>query len=318
MRQYKKIIFPTDYSICAEHAFNHAVYLASEHNADLHVLHITDPKDSEEDSVLVEELPREGTEEANTALQGFGATGENAPHNRLLTVLLHGENPASKILEYAEKHEADLIVMGTHGRRGFRRFIAGSVTEQVVRSAKCPVLTVGEQTGQKPDTLGQRFLVPVDFSEVSRGLLQEAKELALTYRARVHLLHVVQESVYPIVYGIEPVVPLAERVGIRAHEELRRIGEEAFGAEVTFQAEVIVGNPIRAITGCAERDGFGMIILATHGLTGLKHLLLGSVTEAVVRTAPCPVYTVRSPGRGEAPAEEAGRVRRAGRSPVSP
>lgn len=294
MQEIEKILFPTDYSYCAEHAFAHAVYLASEHNADLHVLHITERETSDDGVVLVEGLLQGAKGELGAVLQGFGTAGETGTSNQLYTVTLHGEDPAGDILAYAEKHGADVIVMGTHGRRGVRRFFTGSVTEKVVRHATCPVLTVGEQTRQKPGAEGQRLLVPVDFSESMGPLLAEAKQLALAYRAEVDLLHVVQESVYPIVYGIEPVVPLSEQVGKRAEEELHYAGAAAFGNEVVFRAEVLVGHPIRDIAAYAERGNHAMIVIATHGLTGLKHLLLGSVTEAVIRTAPCPVYTVRS------------------------
>jgi nucleotide-binding universal stress UspA family protein len=103
-------------------------------------------------------------------------------------------------LHYAKDNDVDLIVMGTHGRRGLGHLSLGSVAEEVVRMAPCSVLTIREREEPMPPEAAKQLLVPVDFSEFSKRALASAKKVAAAYHARLQLLHVIEEVINPALY----------------------------------------------------------------------------------------------------------------------
>jgi universal stress protein A len=140
----------------------------------------------------------------------------------------------------------------------------------------------------------QKILVATDFSAPSEAALAYARELARTFGASLHLVHVV-EPVYSSL-GIDGFLPGPEieaTFAEGAHKQLTAMlenGDRAAGAH----AVVLTANAIpEAITACASEAGIDLIVMGTHGRSGVAHLLMGSVAERVVRTAPCPVLTVR-------------------------
>ena len=157
-----------------------------------------------------------------------------------------------------------------------------------------------------------RILVPTDFSPASDAALATAKELAERFGASIHLLHVLEDpyatSAYATeVYGFLP-QGLREKWQRNAEAQLATLlpAEEAsaFGGTTG----VLFGPPAKAIVEHAADNGFDLIVMGTHGRGGVAHLLLGSVAERVVRTARCPVLTVRDTGAGTARAAEAAAV----------
>jgi nucleotide-binding universal stress UspA family protein len=300
MLKIDRILFPTDFSCCAEQAFSHAARLAARCDAELHVLHVTEPHHTgvpllegmQLDEHDVAEQLRIAVAEAHEA----DADGEERRGARVLNVQIEDESAIEAILDYAETQGIDLIVLGTHGRQGLNRLLLGSVADALVRLAPCPVLTVRQQT-ERAKRPPNRLLVPIDFSDSSRLSLDVAKELAVLYGASLDLLHVVQEMELPHVYGIEPVVVAEPMLNERIRQALVALADEHIDGVVSTRVHVAGGIPARDIVEFAEERGTDMIVIATHGLTGLKRLFLGSVTERVVRMAPCPVLTVKSFGK---------------------
>jgi nucleotide-binding universal stress UspA family protein len=189
----------------------------------------------------------------------------------------------------------DLIVLGTHGRRGPGRLFLGSVAEEVVRRAPCPVVTVREREGAAPAGRIERLLVPVDFSDPSREALRVARDLAVRLRGRLDLLHVVEQVVLPGFYipGAPGVFPQnLEALQGSAEAELRREAEALGEPRVPVSTRVLTAAPAYGIVEQAESLGSDLIVMATRGLAGVERLLLGSTAERVVRMAPCPVLTV--------------------------
>jgi nucleotide-binding universal stress UspA family protein len=141
----------------------------------------------------------------------------------------------------------------------------------------------------------RRILAPTDFSDFSKQALKSALELAQAFNAQLSLLHVVEPPPYPI----EGLVPsslganLLDDLERQASNELAQVLPEAQGATIEVTRRVIVGIPYRKIVEVAEEEKSDLIVMATHGRTGLSHLVMGSVAERVVRTAPCPVLTIR-------------------------
>ena len=138
------------------------------------------------------------------------------------------------------------------------------------------------------------ILAPTDFSEYSKQAMESALALAQTFGAKLLLLHVVELPAYPI-EGFVPSIgaTLIEDLERQASVDLAQVLQEPPGGTVEVLRQVVVGNPYSKIIEMAEAEKVDLIVMATHGRTGLSHLVMGSVAERVVRTAPCPVLTIR-------------------------
>jgi nucleotide-binding universal stress UspA family protein len=144
----------------------------------------------------------------------------------------------------------------------------------------------------------RRILVPTDFSKSSQNALIYAVAFAQKFRAEVRLLHVVQDLALFIpeaMLVVPPVAPPVEQFREAARTALQRAVSELGVADVVIHPEVAEGVPYDAIIRFAKEHDIDLIVMGTHGHTGLAHMLLGSVSEKVVRRAPCPVLTVRHP-----------------------
>jgi universal stress protein A len=142
----------------------------------------------------------------------------------------------------------------------------------------------------------KRILVPIDFSEGALGALDYALALAEQFQARLILLHVVEPAVYPEDYLINAPVLGDPHLVDSSRERLAELERERIGSRVPVETLVRIGRAHSEIPDTAKALGVDLIVIATHGYTGLKHVLLGSTTERVVRHAPCPVLTVRQSG----------------------
>ena len=145
----------------------------------------------------------------------------------------------------------------------------------------------------------QKILYPTDFSEVSLHALKYAREFATTFDAQLHCIHVVDEAFqYWTAMGPEsvPVGVAAEDLLSIAEEHMERFAEEHLaGLKYPPVTKVVVGQPFREIIHYAREGMVDVIILASHGRSGLSWVLMGSTAEKVVRKSPCPVLTVRHP-----------------------
>lgn len=304
MARIEKILFPTDFSRSAEQAFTHAVFLAEQYGAELDllhavVLHSDDPYRPSHHFPSSEEILQRMYEISGSSLAELAEEHEEGPVE-IRELTRRGFDAAEVILEVIDEVEADLVVMGTHGRRGPRRLILGSVAEKVVRLAPCPVMTLRERDEPRGIEAFERLLVPVDFSEHSRRLVVTARDLAATYGARLELLHVVQEHAYPYFYGPISTQPLDDHLSElteKAGEAMDRLMADTDGPDVEYGKHILPGQPATEIVRFAEKEAIDLLVIATHGLTGLERILVGSTAEQVVRTASCPVFTVKSFGR---------------------
>jgi len=287
MLKIKRILFPTDYSEGAAVAFPQAAFLADAHDAELTILsvagrHLHSYHEMLERHPLSEDELRDMVGESRIDVTKLQIKQEQ----------VEGAVVPERIVEQATESDQDLIVMGTHGRSGVNRLLMGSVAEDVVRAAPCPVLTIRRESDRSLPATVRRILVPVDFSDGSRLGVAHALELALTYGAQIYLLHVVEEVVYPSTYGIEPVELPTDEVVENVESGLARIAREDIGVEHVV-VEARTGYPPTVIESYAEEQDIDLIVLSTQGRTGLDRFLMGSVTEHVVRRAPQPVFIVR-------------------------
>jgi len=139
------------------------------------------------------------------------------------------------------------------------------------------------------------ILVPHDFSDDANAALETALDLARRLGAEVHLLHSYQQPIDVITpYGVAIPAGLLPEIRAAALARLRQIAERHAGSGVPLQVRVVEGSPSVAITDAAEQLRADLVVMGTRGLTGLRHLLLGSVAERTLRTARCPVLTVKA------------------------
>jgi len=145
----------------------------------------------------------------------------------------------------------------------------------------------------------KRILYPTDFSDLASHAVGYTCSFAEAFNSEIHLLHVVDEAYqYWMAMGPNslPVGPSPDDMLRSAQEQMSRWKTERFAAaKPSVKAAVVVGRPFYEIIAYAKRNAIDLIIMGTHGRGGLTHVLMGSVTEKVVRKSPCPVLTVRSP-----------------------
>lgn len=294
-----RILFPTDGSECAEQARRHALHLADHFDATLHVVRVEEQSADLADVVEVTD--------ADLLPDLHGTSAAELPHlaeARVRERTVAHSSVAGGILAYTVEHDMDLVVLGSHGRRGLRRLVLGSVAEAVVRRAPCPVVTVGRGT-LAPDALNDgTMLVPVDFSGQRFRLLAHAQELAPVYGMDVRVVHVVEVEGVPDAYGTYDSPPDPGRPAERARAVLDNELDPLRDVGITVAVDVRTGHPADEVLTEAEDGRAAFIMIATHGRTGLERMLMGSVAEKVIRRAPCPVYTVNAFGPSRVDVEQ--------------
>jgi nucleotide-binding universal stress UspA family protein len=286
MLNIKRILMPTDLSVCAEHGMRQAVLWAERYGAELHIFHVV--ADTEPGSV------KDKKERAKTALADHIERYEPFSFKTRLELRFGG--PAAKqIAEYVGDESIDLVVMGTHGRMGLSGIFMGSVAENVLRDAPCPVLVVPMHEREVSEAPPSRILVPVDFSDWSHNAVGYAKAIAEEHGAKILLLHVIEDVVLPDFYLAAGSALFLQQPEIRrkSEERLKMLFSSAGGPDVPMEAHVINGRAALDIAGFAEEKDVDFIVLPTSGLSGLNRLLIGSVAEKVVRRAVCPVLTLK-------------------------
>jgi nucleotide-binding universal stress UspA family protein len=302
----RRILCPTDFSDFSARALAHATAFARWYGARITLLYVSPlippvgafpPLVS---SVAVEPLSRE---RALDDLRAFGASAAAA--GVPMDAVVRDGSAGARILEEASEANADLVVMGTHGRGGFERLVLGSVAEKVLRKSPCPVLTVSrpahDRTPHEPPEL-RRVLCATDLSPASREALRSAVSLARLSGARLTVLNVVdwpqQEVPGPDFFDVP-----AYRRHLEA-DAARQLGEEVSGeaAQCRGVREVVAaGTPWREVLRVAADDDAELIVIGVHGRNALDRLLFGSTAQHVVRQASCPVLTVRPRAGGKGP-----------------
>jgi nucleotide-binding universal stress UspA family protein len=300
-----RILLATDGSEEAEVALLTAVDLANRTNSELYVVHVggdyhPGPEIALEPALLEEtllELEREAREVLERQVKKIEEAGGTVAEAHLRM----GGQPDQHIVEVAEEIGAGLIAMGSRGLGGIKRALMGSVSDSVVRHAHCPVLVVrrGSQEEQVAVSIfPTKILLATDGSEEATLAAITAVDIANKTGSELHVVHV---GLAPVPIGTE-VAPVASdsRLQDKLNEEARRFLDdqvkqiEAAGGTVAQAHLELTGRPDEEIVIVAEEIGAGLIAMGSRGLGGLKRLLMGSVSDSVVRHAHCPVLVVRA------------------------
>jgi len=292
--EMRRIVCPTDFSASSSRAFEHALALAAWYRAAVTVLHVV-PEPLAAAAALsypYGSAVLEGSlgEAAEADLASLVGPAQRAGLNAAAEV--RDGQPAAEIVRMGQELRADLIVMGTHGRAGFQRFLLGSVAETVLRRATCPVLTVPPGARGKADPLFfKSILCATDFSPSSEAAVHYATALAAEADASLYVAHVLDRP------GAEDPRGRAVDFGTAALAQLRRAVPPE--AREWFRVREVVsrGPAAEQIVSLAARYDVGLVVMGVHGRGMLDLMAFGSVTHHVVRDASCPVLTVRPPAR---------------------
>lgn len=145
-----------------------------------------------------------------------------------------------------------------------------------------------------------KILVPIDFSDYSKNALRYAVQFAKQFNSSMYLIYVIEPIIYPADFSMGQVAIPSMDVDIqsRAEEELKNLAKSLIDPSIKVETIIKTGKPFVEINETAKEKDIDLIIIATHGHTGVEHLLFGSTAEKVVRKAPCPVLTLREPIKG--------------------
>ncbi|MBL9169154.1 MAG: universal stress protein [Verrucomicrobiales bacterium] len=292
-----RILVPVDFSPESKLGGRFAGEVASRFHSQIHWLHVIEPPSLPEWGYVHMALREKGLRDAATSrLPQFPQECGVSPAQVASTRLRNGE-AAAQICQEAKDTTSDLIIMASHGLGGWSHVMGGSTTLRVIRHAPCPVLTVRDRalsstTGTHVGRQFKRILVTTDFSDASKKALPYAVALAHRFEASLSLLFVVPEVIpaefAPTAVGLEE-----ERLLAEARERLPHFREAELDPHLVVNSIVLNGSPAAEICRTAELQNSDLIVMATHGRSGASHFILGSVTENVVRHAPCPVLVVR-------------------------
>jgi nucleotide-binding universal stress UspA family protein len=296
IEQPRKILLPTDFSEPAEAAAPYAAAIARAFGAELHLLHAIVLHDDfggpsfPEQHEVIEALQ----ERAGDLLSALAGVVKQAGVE-VLRAERRGVSAAPVILDYAEEQGIDLVVMATHGRRGFRKLFLGSVAEEVVRHASVPVLTVRDRDRMEGADGKVKILVAADLSPATATLVDHAALVAARTGASVCLLHAIQVLRPGVVYEALPEIPgvsfaeLESEARGRLEALVRDSGLDAQNTTV----EVVEQPPAAAILDrCAGDGAADLVIVAHRQRSGVDRLFLGSVADRVVNRCSVPVLTV--------------------------
>ena len=284
------LLIPTDGSDGAVTGAKVGIAVASKLGAEVHVISVVDlPADASEfdDQGLVSALEsqaRDDVERIATLTREFDDRLE-------ITTTVSQGTPFQTIREYAHRREIDAIVMGTKGRTGLDRVLLGSVTENVLRTAHIPVLAVPPEADvPEIDEVGFRsLLLPTDGSPGAEIATTWAIALSDRLGATLHTVFSVDTSRYVSELDESKIIAAFEDRGERAIEGVQ---ERATDAGINVASSIASGRPASVILEYVSERDIDLIVMGTHGRTGIGQWFLGSVTENVVRQADVPVFCV--------------------------
>jgi nucleotide-binding universal stress UspA family protein len=293
--QLKRILCPIDFSEFSIVAYQYALSLAEHYNADVIALHVVelwklpfaDYAAYEADYAKFSKAFNEGGE---VRLREF--VKKHSPDDIQPQLVTNLGNPSDSILSLSQSQNIELIVIGTHGRRGFDHLVLGSTADRVMRKASCPVLVISKppREGVAADPNARhvhrlsRVLFCTDFSENSERALNYAISATAEYDAELTLLHVVEH------------VPRSAKADLLAAcaEQLDKLVPPEQRNTLKVWTTVKLGKPYEQIVQHALEEQIDMITMAVRGADALDRAVFGSTTDRVIQLGPCPVLAVHT------------------------
>jgi len=294
MLEVKLILCPIDFSEFSVRAYRYALSLAEHYQAKVVALHVVElwrypSVGFAASAALYDEFCQACGESAKEKLQEFA---KNHTDNEIQPeYVVHQGMAPDSILAVAQARKVDVIVMGTHGQRGYDRLMLGSVTDRVMRRATCPVLVV---SNPPPDNTAagkqrrqahrlRRILFCTDFSKNSERALSYAISAAEEYEAELTLLHVLEEAPSPA---------KREKAIAAATAQLDKLIPPKGRTTLNIKTAVRIGKPYQQIIQLALEAQIDTVTMGVHGRGAIDLAVFGSTTYRVMQLGPCPVLAV--------------------------
>jgi nucleotide-binding universal stress UspA family protein len=289
MSRISRILVPVDLGSASEELLRYGIAWAQFFDSELHVLHVVSvmlpPPGVASVGLDVRARTHDWVADAQRSLNQLIACLP-IDADRVRTAVRVGRAGA-EIEWYAAEHHVDLIVMASHRHGAVVRAALGSVAEQVVRKALCPVITVPPDV-KIPHWLGaiDTMVLPIDLTDTSSAAMRYARALAGDLGATLHAIHVVAPPWERQLTYLPPAATIAQM------EQLTRVRAESTDGSGRLHATIRVGDAATTIEDYAEELHAGLIVMATHGRSTFAQIVLGGVTRKLLAHAPCPVLTL--------------------------
>ncbi len=271
----EKLLLASDRSEFSEGAIREAINLAKTCGSKLYIMSVAEEPDIRE---FAENYPLVAAQELERVTRAhLESLKERAEKEGAACEIIERRGPKTHeyIIDEAAKNEAEMIIMGRHGRTGITRILMGSVTARVIGDAPCKVLVVPRSARIS----FEKILISTDGSIFSEFAIREAISIAKNIGSSLIALSVYKrdENSKAAEASVGMVKDVAEREGIKV------------------EALTLKGEPYEVIVNTAEEKDAGFIVVGSHGRTGIERLLMGSVAERVIGYAGCPILVVRRP-----------------------
>ncbi|MEQ3661144.1 MAG: universal stress protein [Flavobacterium sp.] len=272
----KKILVPIDFSKHAEHALKVAAQIAKKSNGEIFLLHMlelpsssNDPINSSHDIPELMLFKNAAVSRMDDAMQASYLEGLK------VTKIIQFEMAFDGIIKNGESHGVDLIVMGSHGARGFQEMFIGSNTEKVVRNSNVPVLVIKEEN---PNFSAEKFVFASDFSDETKKPFEKVAAFANKFNAHLHLVNINTPNNFKSTRVAEKIM----------NEFVKDVSAKNFTTYIYNDINVEKG--ILHFAKSIDADIIGM---CTHGRKGISHFFNGSISEDLVNHAKRPVITFK-------------------------
>jgi nucleotide-binding universal stress UspA family protein len=305
----KNILVPIDFSKMSIQGIETAKRLGRHFGAAIHIAHICEPPYGggfvgpamawrELPMSLADETRKQLAQKLKALASRCGLSPGDKTHFR------EGAPVFDMICSLADEISADLLVVPTRASKGIKRLFLGSTAERLVQHCPCPVLVDRKSAAELPlDMLPagpalriDRILVPVDFSSCSLDALRYAIQFAQKFAAKITLLHVLDLG-YSRPMDVTATYDLTRfaRAALKdARDQMRKFVRLVKFGSVRSDTAFVIGAPVEQISDFALAKDFDLIITSTHGFTGFKHVLIGSIAEHLVRQSRVPILVVPS------------------------
>lgn len=299
----KRILIGLDGSPLAETIVAPVCLLARRLGAEVllvHVIRVPDPLRDGDSPLAIDEIVAHQRAGATRYLAAV-ADRVRADVPDVRSVIATGEAPA-EIVRCAAREQVDLIALATHGRSGVQRWIHGNVADGVLRTTSTPLLLLRPSTDAPAAEEVHRLVVALDGSPLGEAALAVAEDLAKALAVPIGLVRVVESD--QLAFSVDPFgspyLDYERIVGLLrgdAEQYLARLAGDARKKGLTVETSVSVGSPADVIAAQGASSPGTLLVLGTHGRTGWRAALLGSVARRVVLVAGSPILVVPPPGR---------------------
>jgi nucleotide-binding universal stress UspA family protein len=296
---FKRILVPLDGSELGELALPYAEELAEILNSEVDLINVCESEESEHRHMYQLYLEKMAQQVRNH-IKDYHA-GEASPTAKVQLVVLDGD-PAAEIIDYAEKNDISLVVMVSHGRSGIMPWSMGSTAVRVIQRITKPVLFIRANIPGFKARRGRRFskiLVPLDGSENGEAALPYVKGLTSKLKAEVTLLQVVEPGKHVHTVGGLDYIPFPEQelehLKTEAMQYLEKVSGRLANTKATIRSEVKIGHAAQEIIKFADETNTRLVAISSHGRSGVKRWISGSVAYKVLHAGNTPVLLVRIP-----------------------